>query len=74
MRPAAAPVCAAALLAGCVTADQSQGLQAAYADCVAAAVARMDDGRTDPVSLAYGIAPMCAVQYNRLTEANAGAA
>lgn len=39
----------------------------AYGSCVAAAVARMDDGRTDPFSLAVGIMPMCKPQYARLT-------
>lgn len=33
------------------------------------AVMRMDDGKTDPVSLAYGLAPQCAVQYQRFSAA-----
>ena len=33
---------------------------------------RGDDGKTDPVSLAYGIAPQCAPQYQQFTEAEVG--
>jgi hypothetical protein len=40
----------------------------AYGDCVNQAVSRMDDGKTDPVSMAYGIAPQCAVQYQVLSQ------
>jgi hypothetical protein len=57
------------LLWGCITsAEETKSLMDAWGDCVMAAVIRMDDGRTDPVSLAYGIAPQCAVQYQRFTE------
>jgi hypothetical protein len=44
----------------------------AWGDCVMGAVIRMDDGKTDPVSLAYGIDPQCGVQYQRLSEAEVG--
>ena len=37
-----------------------------------ATVIRMDDGRTDPVSLAYGIAPQCAAHYQRFVETEVG--
>lgn len=67
-RPAAA---LSVLLAGCA-ADRSPALMDAYGDCVMATVIRMDDGKTDPVSLAYGIAPQCAVQYGQLTDAQVG--
>ena len=40
-----------------------------WGDCVVAAVIRMDDGRTDPLSLAHGIAPQCAVAHNEWSEA-----
>jgi hypothetical protein len=60
-------------LSGCITsAEQTKSLMDAWGDCVMAAVIRMDDGRTDPVSLAYGIAPQCGVQYQRLSEAEVG--
>lgn len=55
-------------LAGCITAAESDAITKAYADCIWDVVVRMDDGKTDPVSLAYGIAPQCAVEYRRVTE------
>jgi hypothetical protein len=60
----------ASLLSGCITsAEQTKGLMDAWGDCVMATVIRMDDGKTDPVSLAYGIAPQCSEQYQRFSEA-----
>jgi len=35
---------------------------------VARAIARLDDGKSDPVSIAYGIEPSCAVLYEKFTE------
>jgi hypothetical protein len=32
----------------------------------------MDDGKTDPVSVAYGVAPQCSGIYERLVEAQVG--
>lgn len=55
-------------LAGCATQGDRDSARDAYGDCVARAVARLDDGRTDPVSMAVGIAPACAVEYQRLSE------
>jgi hypothetical protein len=60
---------ASLLLSGCVTsAEETKSLMDVWGDCVMGAVIRMDDGKTDPVSLAYGIAPQCATQYQRFTE------
>lgn len=33
------------------------------------AISRLDDGKTDPASMAYGVSPQCSTEYNRLTEA-----
>jgi hypothetical protein len=61
------------LLSGCITsAEETKNLMDVWGDCVMAAVIRMDDGKTDPVSLAYGIAPQCAVQYQQFTSAETG--
>jgi hypothetical protein len=58
------------LLSGCAASEQQvDNLNSAWGACIADVVARMDDGKTDPVSLAYGIAPQCAVAYQRLSEA-----
>jgi hypothetical protein len=65
-------VVAAFFLVECATAQPSTRSVAAakvWGDCVMATVIRMDDGRTDPVSMAYGISPQCAVAYNEWTEA-----
>jgi hypothetical protein len=32
------------------------------------AVSQLDDGKTDPLSIAFGLSPRCAAQYNKLTE------
>jgi hypothetical protein len=64
---------AALSLSGCMTtAEETKGLMDTWGDCVMSAVIRMDDGNADPVSLAYGIAPQCAVQYQRFTSAEVG--
>lgn len=61
------------LAAGCATAssdsDLKKAVTKAWGDCIMAAVQRFDDGKSDPASMAYGIAPKCAVEYNQLTEA-----
>jgi hypothetical protein len=61
------------VLSGCfATAEQVENLRDAWGDCIMAAVIRMDDGKTDPVSLAYGIAPQCGGIYQRFSEAEVG--
>lgn len=62
----------AVALASCATYEQIQpeinAARDAWSDCIAKAVRRLDDGKTDPISMAYGISPQCAVQYRNLTE------
>jgi hypothetical protein len=57
-------------LAACAShqAEQKVAMDA-WGDCVMNAVQRMDDGKTDPTSMAYGIAPMCASLYQDFSEA-----
>jgi hypothetical protein len=66
-------VVAAFFLGGCATGQRpspsSASAEKVWGDCVVAAVIRMDDGRTDPLSLAHGIAPQCAVAHNEWSEA-----
>jgi hypothetical protein len=66
-------VAAALFLGGCATGQQpspsSASAEKVWGDCVVAAVIRMDDGRTDPLSLAHAIAPQCAVAHNEWSEA-----
>lgn len=60
------------LLAGCATYDQIKpeldAAKGAWADCIFQAVRQLDDGKTDPASVAYGVSPRCASQYLALTE------
>jgi hypothetical protein len=37
-------------------------------DCVWNAVSRLDDSKLDPVSIAYGIEPICAAQYEHIIQ------
>jgi len=64
-------VVAAFFLGGCAQrpSPNSASAEKVWDDCVVAAVIRMDDGRTDPLSLAHGIAPQCAVAHNEWSEA-----
>jgi hypothetical protein len=41
----------------------------AWSDCIMHAIARLDDGKSDPTSVAYGLAPQCAALYQQFTEA-----
>jgi hypothetical protein len=60
--------CALALtLAGCATEAEMADARKVWGDCVLNAVMQLDDGKSDPVSIAYGVAPLCAVQYERLS-------
>lgn len=67
------PAIAVVLLAGCASEaerrDASAAASSAWSDCIMRAVMRLDDGKTDPASMAFGITPQCATEYNRLTEA-----
>lgn len=63
-----APAMFALALAGCVADESAQkAARDAYADCTMAAVARLDDGRSDPASVAMGVAGACAAPYAALT-------
>lgn len=56
------------MLAGCVGGEAAQkAATAAYGDCAMAAVKRLDDGRSDPASVAMGVAGACAGQYQQLS-------
>ena len=40
----------------------------AYNDCVWRSVASLDDGKSDPASIAYNVQPTCAALYEKLTQ------
>lgn len=67
-----APAMLALGLAGCIAdpaAHQAAKTAAteAYAACTMDAVRRLDDGRSDPASIAMGVAGACTGQYGALT-------
>lgn len=66
------PAIVALGLAGCVTSEEQSAQQKAAAsawnDCVFDAIPRMDDGKTDALTVAVGISPLCSAQYNTLTQ------
>ena len=39
-----------------------------WGDCVRSAVERVDDGKTDPMSVADGISAMCAAFYGKVRQ------
>lgn len=41
----------------------------AWVSCIRHAADQLDDGRSDPVSIAFGIEPVCAGLYGQFTEA-----
>jgi hypothetical protein len=47
---------------------EKEAAEDAYNDCVLRSVARLDDGKSDPVSIAHGVQPTCAVLYEKLTQ------
>jgi TPR repeat protein len=61
------------VLAGCAsspaTKSELKAVMDPWSDCIWNAVARMDDGKSDPVSVAYGIEPSCAVLYEQVIQA-----
>lgn len=61
-------------LSGCATANDPDTVAAtnAWSNCVADAVKRLDDRKSDPVSIATGISPQCAAQYRALTDRMVG--
>jgi hypothetical protein len=56
------------LLVACASQAEKDSARSAWGDCVAVQVARLDDGKSDPISIAYGVAPQCAVLYQRLSQ------
>src|SRR5580765_566118 len=44
----------------------------AWGDCIWQAVSQLDDGKSDPSSVALGISPRCGVLYNELTQLSVG--
>lgn len=68
MRPLIAVL--ALTLAGCTYATDAE-IKAAdkpWSDCVLREVARLDDGKSDPLTIAYGVEPACASLYAALTQ------
>lgn len=60
-------------LAGCITNETNKdAARQAYSACTMAAVARLDDGRSDPASVAMGVAGACAGQYAMLSDTMQG--
>ena len=51
-----------------VASAEKEAAEDAYNDCVLLSVARLDDGNSDPVSVANGVQPTCAVLYEKLTQ------
>lgn len=62
------PLVAAGCAAGASQDQQIAVARQQWGDCVMDEVKRLDDGKTDPVSLAVGIAPRCKPQYLALTQ------
>lgn len=59
----------ALLVGGCVTNNEDDmAYLAPWSDCIRAAAARLDDGKSDPTSIALGITSACAAQYNTFRE------
>jgi hypothetical protein len=47
---------------------ESEAAETAYNDCLLHSVALLDDGKSDPVSIAHGVQPTCAALYEKLTQ------
>ena len=56
----------ATALLGCATQEQKSAAVDDWGDCVRSAVERVDDGKTDPMSVADGISAMCAAFYDKV--------
>lgn len=55
-------------LVSCATAAQKESAQAVWSECVKINVEKLDDGKSDPTSIAAGVAPLCASEYNQITQ------
>jgi hypothetical protein len=58
----------ATALLGCATQEQKSAAVDDWGDCVRSAVERVDDGKTDPKSMADGISAMCAAFYDKVRQ------
>jgi hypothetical protein len=47
---------------------EREAAEAAYNDCLLRSVALLDDGKSDPVSIAHGVQPTCATLYEKLIQ------
>lgn len=50
-------------------ADSKKAADDAWNHCIFDKIARMDDGKTDPLSVAVGVSPMCASEWYAVSEA-----
>src|SRR5262245_38782700 len=60
-------------LANCASSVEDRMAEAkpvldAWSKCIMRAVAQFEDGKSDPVSVAYGLTPKCARLYQQFTE------
>jgi hypothetical protein len=51
-----------------VAISERETAEEAYNDCVWRSVASLDDGKSDPASIAYNVQPTCAALYEKLTQ------
>jgi hypothetical protein len=58
----------ATALLGCATQEQKSAAVDDWGDCVRSAVEQVDDGKTDPMSVADGISAMCAAFYDKVRQ------
>ena len=77
MNQIATILAAGLIVAACTLADyeppevaitERETAEDAYNDCVWRSVASLDDGKSDPASIAYKVQPMCAALYAKLTQ------
>src|SRR5262245_55409837 len=52
------------LVAGCASQQEKDAALDTWEGCIRENVRRLDDGRTDPVSLAVGVSPNCVGLWN----------
>lgn len=71
VRAGTAVALCALTLSGCATAtsDEKSAFTAAYIACLRATANRLDDGRSDPTSVAIATRAPCAAQEREMTDA-----
>ena len=62
--------CAAEMAQAAATESQKSYASEAYLICLHDAARRMDDGKSDAVSVALAIKPMCAAEFRTVVELN----